>query len=347
MKKKTHKQLITPYLSIFDGAEKALEWYGKAFQVKIRGKPHLEPNSKKILHAVMELPNGGVVYVADHFPEFEPEQSSHGSSNICTHVHFKHGDGDAFWKHLMHHYKHDVKVFMDYDYQFWNDKYANFTDPFGQRWSISQPMTNDEMEHHKKSLENKKRTFEEAELDNDDNNNNHSKKVKLSNGFVEIRKMDHPEICLSITYKVGSKGTHTFSEACHDAYPKLTKLCQHHNINKSKAIAIAPEDPAKFNPCRYTVAYMFDSHKMKKEDLKKYETEEIKYEEIPVNDYYIYQHVGPYEGLPESWKNCIEEVKQKGYHISNDKSYEEYIDDCCKVKIDQCRTFICIPVNTN
>ena len=62
---------------------------------------------------------------------------------------------------------------------------------------------------------------------------------------------------------------------------------------------------------------------------------------LPKNKWYIYQHVGSYDGLNVSWKRACDDIKETGLKIVGGLNmFEEYIDDPGSVKEEALRTWI-------
>ena len=127
---------ITAQLSI-DGCDQAIEWYKKAFGAELVARAP-DPSGKKVWHAMMRIGNS-MFFVNDTFPEM-------GSSGPLTASLWLYTDGvDAAWKRAV---DAGGKVTMPIADMFWGDRMGSITDPFGNRWTISQHMkdlTPDEM----------------------------------------------------------------------------------------------------------------------------------------------------------------------------------------------------------
>lgn len=129
MIKGTPKDLhtVTPALSV-DGGAKAVEFYKKVFNAKeIRKR---EQNSEgKIIHARMKI-GDSVIMLSDRF---SPRTSNANyKSPVTLHVYVD--NVDKVWKNAI---SAGATIEMPIGNMFWGERYGQFTDPFGQRWSIS------------------------------------------------------------------------------------------------------------------------------------------------------------------------------------------------------------------
>ena len=137
---------LTPYLVVSDAAQ-AIEFYKQAFGATVDSEPHLMPGSDKIMH-VRLLINGSLIMLADDFsqamgiPSMTP--TALGGSPVTLALNLT--DVQSFWDKAV---AGGVTVTMPLADMFWGDRYGQFTDPFGHRWSVSQTlkvMTDDEMQ---------------------------------------------------------------------------------------------------------------------------------------------------------------------------------------------------------
>ena len=106
------------------------------------------PGTDKIMH-VRLLINGSLIMLADDFSAMMGDGCSKspealGGSPITQALHFD--DVQSFWEKAV---SSGVDVTMPLADTFWVDRYGQFTDPFGHRWSASQTlktMTDSEMQ---------------------------------------------------------------------------------------------------------------------------------------------------------------------------------------------------------
>ena len=129
---------ITPYLTVSNAAA-AVDFYKQALGAVVDGEPHIMPGTDKIMH-VRLLINGSLIMLADDFseksnsPSMTPE--SLGGSPIVLALNLE--DVQSFWDKAV---AGGVTVTMPLADMFWGDRYGQFTDPFGHRWSASQTLT--------------------------------------------------------------------------------------------------------------------------------------------------------------------------------------------------------------
>lgn len=128
---------ITPYLTVSNAAA-AVEFYKTALGAIVDGEAHIMPGTDKIMH-VRLLINGSLIMLADDFsgkmgsPSMTPE--SLGGSPIVLALNLE--DVQSFWDKAV---AGGVTVTMPLADMFWGDRYGQFTDPFGHRWSASQTL---------------------------------------------------------------------------------------------------------------------------------------------------------------------------------------------------------------
>jgi len=140
---------LTPYMTVRD-AERAIEFYKKAFGAKERGPAAKGPDGK-VMHAELMI-GDSIIMLADEFPDFGAvgPESKGGGSSMGLHIYVEDVDG-AFDRAV----KAGAQVEMPVADQFWGDRYGKLKDPFGHKWSIAT---------HKQdfSAEEMKRNMDEA-----------------------------------------------------------------------------------------------------------------------------------------------------------------------------------------
>jgi PhnB protein len=120
---------VSPYL-IVDGAERALDFYRKAFGA-IELFRHKTPNGK-VGHAEVRI-GDTVVMLADVHPDFDAHGPAHyGGSPISLHVYVE--DVDAVAQRAI---AAGAKVKRPVADQFYGDRLGTLEDPFGHTWHIS------------------------------------------------------------------------------------------------------------------------------------------------------------------------------------------------------------------
>ncbi len=137
---------LTPYLVVSDAAA-AIEFYKSAFAATQDGEPHLMPGTDKIMHARL-LVYGSLLMISDDFSSMRAGASmtpqSLGGSPVTLALSV--ADAQQTWDAAV---AAGATVTMPLADMFWGDRYGQFTDPFGHRWSVSQtlqPMTDAEMQ---------------------------------------------------------------------------------------------------------------------------------------------------------------------------------------------------------
>ena len=137
---------VTPYLVVSNAAA-AITFYKRAFNATQEGESHLMPGSDKIMHARL-LVNGSLIMLSDDFssmrggPSNTPEALGGSPITLAIQV----TEAQSFWDAAV---AAGVTITMPLADMFWGDRYGQFTDPFGHKWSVSQtltPMTDHEMQ---------------------------------------------------------------------------------------------------------------------------------------------------------------------------------------------------------
>ncbi len=127
---------VIAYLTVSDGAA-AIAFYEKAFggQEVLR---HLADDGKRLLHARVAL-NGGLIMLSDDFPEFVGGAARTPAPGQPTGVVLSMtvADCDALFGQAI---AAGATAVMPPADMFWGERYAQLTDPFGHRWSISGPL---------------------------------------------------------------------------------------------------------------------------------------------------------------------------------------------------------------
>jgi PhnB protein len=125
---------LIPYLVVRDAAA-AIDFYKTALGA-MEIVRHQMPESTKITHAHLVISDGSIM-LSDDFPEMTGGKSSTpealGGSPVT--IHLQMADVDVFWERAV---AGGVTVTMPLADQFWGDRYGQFTDPFGHKWSVGQ-----------------------------------------------------------------------------------------------------------------------------------------------------------------------------------------------------------------
>lgn len=120
---------ITPYLRV-RGADRALEFYKKAFGAKVKGR--MAGPEGQVMHAEMQVFNTRVM-LSDEFPErgsLSPE-SLKGSA-VGLFVYTRDVDGA-----IARAVAAGATVTMPAQDMFWGDRFGTIRDPFGHDWQLA------------------------------------------------------------------------------------------------------------------------------------------------------------------------------------------------------------------
>lgn len=122
---------LAPHLTIA-GARAALDFYQRAFAAK-SGYVQEAPDGR-ILHADVHLPNGGVFFLCDDFPDMGGSRSPKTLGGSPVTIHLELPNVDEVWKSAL---SAGAKVEMELADQFWGARYGVLSDPYGHRWSLA------------------------------------------------------------------------------------------------------------------------------------------------------------------------------------------------------------------
>lgn len=121
---------VTPHLVCRNCAD-AIEFYKKAFGAEDMGRM-LEPNTKKIIHAMIKI-GDSVVMLVDYFPNWgNASPESLGGTPVTIHLYVE--DADSFVERAV---EAGAKITMELMDSFWGDRYGKIVDPFGHEWSVA------------------------------------------------------------------------------------------------------------------------------------------------------------------------------------------------------------------
>jgi uncharacterized glyoxalase superfamily protein PhnB len=117
---------VAPYLNV-DGAGKAADFYVKALgATEVNRMPPDEKGRYMHIHLMV---NGGSLMLADAFPDHGHPLETPGAFTL----HLQVDDADACWKRAV---DAGAEPLMPVTDMFWGDRYGQFRDPFGIRWSV-------------------------------------------------------------------------------------------------------------------------------------------------------------------------------------------------------------------
>jgi predicted enzyme related to lactoylglutathione lyase len=121
---------VLPYLAVAD-ARAAIAWYTDAFGAAAVGDPIVMDDSR-IGHAELAI-SGGVLYLADEFPEIGHKAPTPGATSVSLMLHVP--DTDVALQRAR---DHGATVEREI-YENYGARNATITDPFGHRWMLSGP----------------------------------------------------------------------------------------------------------------------------------------------------------------------------------------------------------------
>ena len=123
---------IIPFLAIRDRrAKEALAFYAEALGAEVVEQNPAQ-DGERLMQASLKI-NGGWIMLADEFPEHgfkaQPPES--------VTLHLAVDDADTWFDRAV---GAGCIVTMPISDQFWGDRYGQFQDPFGHRWSVGSPI---------------------------------------------------------------------------------------------------------------------------------------------------------------------------------------------------------------
>jgi len=89
----------------------------------------MPPDEKGRYMHIHLVVNGGSLMLADAFPEHGHALETPGGVTL----HLQVDDADAWWKRAV---DAGAEPLMPVTAMFWGDRYGQFRDPFGMRWSV-------------------------------------------------------------------------------------------------------------------------------------------------------------------------------------------------------------------
>jgi PhnB protein len=128
-------QSLIPYLTVND-ATAAVAFYQRAFGAKEVNR-QATPDGKKLIHSELRI-GAATVMLSDEFPEMTNGKKLSPTALGATPVsfHLTYSDPQPAWNMAV---EAGMKVVMPLARQFWGSTYGVVEDPFGHRWSLSDP----------------------------------------------------------------------------------------------------------------------------------------------------------------------------------------------------------------
>ena len=140
---------ITPHL-VIKGAEKAIEFYKKAFGAEVRGGVFKTPDGK-VMHAEVKI-GDSVLMLADEFPGMGSCASPQTLGGTTATLNVYTENVDQLFDRAV---KAGATTTMPLSDQFWGDRYGQVKDPFGHSWALGQHIEDvapEEMERRGKAM---------------------------------------------------------------------------------------------------------------------------------------------------------------------------------------------------
>lgn len=123
---------ITPHL-VIKGADKAVEFYQKAFGAELKGGIFKGPDGK-VMHAELRI-GDSTFMLADEFPGMGDASSPQTLGGTTTTLNIYTDNVDQLFDRAV---KAGARVTMPLANQFWGDRYGHVKDPFGHSWALGQ-----------------------------------------------------------------------------------------------------------------------------------------------------------------------------------------------------------------
>lgn len=123
---------ITPHL-VIKGADKAVEFYQKAFGAELKGGIFKGPDGK-VMHAELRI-GDSTFMLADEFPGMGDASSPQTLGGTTATLNIYTDNVDQLFDRAV---KAGARVTMPLANQFWGDRYGHVKDPFGHSWALGQ-----------------------------------------------------------------------------------------------------------------------------------------------------------------------------------------------------------------
>ncbi len=128
---------VIPYLCVND-ARAALTFYEQAFGARELYR-HEHEATGKLMHVALDL-NGGRVFIADDFPDFQngKTRTPEGVGGTPVTLHIQVPDVDTT---VIRAIELGATIAFPVTDMFWGDRFGKIVDPFGHEWSIATPIS--------------------------------------------------------------------------------------------------------------------------------------------------------------------------------------------------------------
>jgi len=123
---------VTPHL-VIKGAEKAIEFYQKAFGAELKGGVFKGPDGK-VMHAELSI-GDSTLMLADEIPGMGDASAPQTLGGTTTTLTVYTDNVDQLFDRAV---KAGARTTMPLANQFWGDRYGHVKDPFGHSWALAQ-----------------------------------------------------------------------------------------------------------------------------------------------------------------------------------------------------------------
>eukprot|EP00794_Sanderia_malayensis_P011128 gene11128-12299_t len=173
------KASVNPYI-MSSNAAKHMDWMKRVFDADVIGDVnYFKDGSNRVMHACLQICNGGKIMINDHCTGNDEEgqenksktdgDGGEGSSSstanegrrggetyrgIAIAINYEEnakGDGAKYWKRGI---SNGAKVICDFQLQFWGAWFGSFLDPYGVEWMLHEEV-NDSDQHQKEASQMK------------------------------------------------------------------------------------------------------------------------------------------------------------------------------------------------
>jgi AraC family transcriptional regulator len=132
-----------------------------------------------------------------------------------------------------------------------------------------------------------------------------------------------------------------FQTANVEAFNKLwSYLSANHSVDQIRhVVAMYPDEPEVGKEIRFDAGAIFV------DGVEPAAPEDLAYQTLPGGRWAIFQHLGPYDTLWQTWQGIYRDwLPKSGQELRDVLSFEDYVDDPTQVAPEQLRTHIYIPI---